>query len=129
MATRRSVLLRGIGAAGSALTGAGLAACAGVSGSATAPPAPQAGPVTLELAHRWDGPAREPIVQEQLQKFQAKYPRLTVKPVMYHQAGETGPMQAARFFAAIAAGTPPRRLHDPFGRWHWHGGTQRADLP
>jgi len=96
------------GVAGAAGSGALLASgCAPDQMATNAQPTKAAAPVTLELHHRWDGPAREPIVVEQLTKLKAQHPQLTINPVMYHVAGETGAAQAARFMANIAAGTPP----------------------
>ena len=92
--------------AATGLLGAAGCASAGPATSAQSTAAkPQ--PVTLDLQHRWDGPAREPIVQEQIRKFQEQYPHATVNVTQYQQAGETTAMQAARFMAAIAAGMPP----------------------
>ena len=106
--TRRGVLgmARRMGgwAAGAAALPMG-ACTVGADGGSSAPK--QAQPVTLDFEHRWDGAAREPIVQEQIRKFRDNHPHVTVNVVMYHQAGETTTQQAARFMAAIAAGTPP----------------------
>jgi multiple sugar transport system substrate-binding protein len=102
---------RFLATATTAVAASGLLGTAGCAGTYQAPGAqptaarPQ--PVTLDLQHRWDGPAREPIVLEQIRKFQEKYPHATVNVTQYQQAGETTAMQAARFLAAIAAGTPP----------------------
>ena len=101
-ATRRSIL--------AAAATAGLlaeAACGAAGPPAGARPTAAPQPVTLDFQHRWDGPAREPIVQEQIRKFQEKYPYARVNVTQYQQAGDTTAMQAARFLAAIAAGTPP----------------------
>ena len=57
----------------------GAAGCAGTDQATSAQPTttrPQ--PVTLDLQHRWDGPAREPIVLEQIRKFQEQFPHATV---------------------------------------------------
>ena len=104
MTTRRSLLTKG--SAALSATALLATACAGPGAQDTTAPA-QRQLVTLDFHHRWDGPAREPIVQEQVNKFKEKYPHATVNVTQYMQAGETSAMQAARFMAAIAAGTPP----------------------
>ena len=66
-------------------------------------------PVTLDFQHRWNGPAREPIVDEVIKLFEETNPGIFVETTMNLARGEgtSGGVPIAKILASIAAGQPP----------------------
>ena len=97
---------------------AGPAGPAGVKGETGAQGAPGAqgaqgaaakAPVTLDFQHRWNGPAREPIVDEVIELFEETNSGIFVETTMNLARGEgtSGGVPIAKILASIAAGQPP----------------------
>jgi ABC-type glycerol-3-phosphate transport system substrate-binding protein len=103
--SRRHWVVGGVAAVGGGLA----AACAGGGGQSADAPAARKEPVTLEFEHRWDGPARVPLVEKQIQRFQSLHEHITVNVTMNLTRGDGtyGGVPVARLLAQIAAGTPP----------------------
>jgi len=94
----------------SAAVGGALAAACAVGGAQQADaPAKRKEPVTLDFQHRWDGPAREPLVEKQIRKFEGLHDHVKVNITMNISRGEGtyGGVPVAKLLTAIAAGTPP----------------------
>ena len=67
-------------------------------------------PVTLDFQHRWNGPAREPLVDQAIEMFEEEYDNILVDLTMNLTPGGPGVdggVPIGKIIAAIAAGSPP----------------------
>ena len=67
-------------------------------------------PVTLDFQHRWNGPAREPLVDQAIEMFEEKHENILVDLTMNLTPGGPGVdggVPIGKIIAAIAAGSPP----------------------
>ena len=87
----------------------GAAGAQGAQGAQGAAGAAAKAPVTLDFQHRWNGPAREPIVDEAIKRFEEANPGIFVDLTMNLSRGDgtDGGVPIGKILAAIAAGTPP----------------------
>ena len=88
----------------------GEAGAQGAQGAQGAAGAAAKAPVTLDFQHRWNGPAREPLVDEAIQMFQDKHENILVDLTMNLTPGGEGVdggVPIGKIIAAIAAGSPP----------------------
>ena len=82
----------------------------GVQGAQGATWAKAKDPVTVGFRHRWNGPAREPIVDEALKMFREKTLSILVDMTMNLTPGGEGVdggVPIGKIIAEIAAGSPP----------------------
>ena len=87
----------------------GAAGAQGAQGAQGVAGAAAKAPVTLDFQHRWNGPAREPIVDEAIKRFEEANPGIFVDLTMNLSRGDgtDGGVPIGKILAAIAAGTPP----------------------